>query len=59
MDNKCGIWKLELTAITGQFGLLCRQESKQASMQGSNKQASMQVSEHWHGSNQVLATYGY
>ena len=54
--------RLELTVVTGQFGLPYRQVYWKVSKQASNhaskqasKQTSMQVS--GHGSNQVLATY--
>ena len=58
----CDLGRLELTVVTGQFGLLYRQVyrkvSKQACKQAckqASKQTSMQVS--GHGSNQVLATF--
>ena len=50
----CDLGWLELTVVTGQFGLLYRQVYRKVSKQAS-KQTSMQVS--GHGSNQVLATY--
>ena len=54
----CDLGRLELTVVTGQFGLLYRQSYRKVSKQACkqlSKQTSMQVGRH--GSNPVLATY--